>query len=287
VTEPTVTEPTVTETTEAPSTVVAGAESPSDYLGNYSLADDVFGTMTTVTVDGGTRTIQTNALPNHETGDFPNDGNPNTISAQDLTWSFPLEPTWTGEATQAITPGVALNGVKLEPGTAETMTCASGETYRVEALQDLYSLGLDFNNAHVQPTGEYHYHGISQLLVDAYSHDGDLVLIGFAADGHLIYYSKSGALTSGYTLSSEPRTGTGCEMSLPIYDGFEVEGTSPDGTFTSDWEWSADTGDLDECNGAVIDGTYAYVVTETFPYISRCLMGEFTQSSPGGPPPTP
>ena len=52
---------------------------------------------------------------------------------------------------------------------------------------------LDFNNAHVQPTGEYHYHGISELLVDAYASDDDLVLVGFAADGHLMYYSKSGA----------------------------------------------------------------------------------------------
>ena len=52
--------------------------------------DEEFGTMTTVTVDGDTRTIVSNALPDHETGEFPNDGNPNTISAQDCLLRVPV-----------------------------------------------------------------------------------------------------------------------------------------------------------------------------------------------------
>ena len=170
--------------------------------------DEEFGTMTTVTVDGATRTIETNALPDHETGEFPNDGNPNTISEQDASYEYPIEPTFVGDATFAMTPGVAVNGVKFEPATAESVSCASGESYRVEALQDVYDLGLDFNNAHVQPTGEYHYHGVSELLADAYATDDDLVHVGFAADGYLMYYSKSGAYASGYELSTETRSGT-------------------------------------------------------------------------------
>jgi hypothetical protein len=79
-------------------------------------------------------------------------------------------------------PGVAVNGVKFEPETAETVACASGESYRVEALQDTDDLGFDFNNAHVQPTGEYHYHGVSQLLAEAADSGDDLVHVGFAAD---------------------------------------------------------------------------------------------------------
>ena len=152
--------------TAAP-TGTTGGSSGSQYLGSYQLADSEFGTMTTVNVTSTTRTIETNALPDHETGTFPNSGNPNAIAAQDLTWTFPVTPTWTGVPTEPRVPGVALNGVKFEPATAETITCESGETYRVEAIQDLYSLGLDFNNAHVQPSGEYHYHGISELLVEA------------------------------------------------------------------------------------------------------------------------
>ena len=123
----------------------------SDYLDSYTLVDEEFGTMVTVVVDGSTRTIETNSLPDHETGEFPNSGNPNTISAQDLSYEFTTEAVYTGEPQYAQTPGVAVNGVAFEPGTAETLTCDSGETYRIEALQEVYDLGLDFNNAHVQP----------------------------------------------------------------------------------------------------------------------------------------
>lgn len=258
------------------------AGATSDYVDSYTLDDEEFGTQVTVTVDGGTRTIVTNALPDHETGEFPNDGNPSTISAQDITYEYPAEANFVGDATEVRTTGVAVNGVKFEPGTAETVSCNSGENYRVEALQDIYNLGLDFNNAHVQPTGEYHYHGASALLAEAYETDDDLVLVGFAADGYLMYYSKSGAYTSGYALSTEIRSGTDCTGSGALGgDAVEVEGTEPDGTFTADWVWSESTGDLDSCNGTTIDGTYAYIVTDEYPFIGRCLNGEVTEAGPG------
>lgn len=266
-------------------TITDAAGSTSEYLGSYVLENEEFGTMVTVTVDSSTRTIETNALPDHETGEFPNSGNPNAISEQDLTWEFPIEPTFTGTATEARTPGVGVNGVKLEPATAETVTCASGETFRVEALQEDFDLGLDFNNAHVQPTGEYHYHGTSELLVEAYATDGDLVHVGFAADGYLIYYSKSGAYTSGYELSTEERSGVGCTGSGALGGAtVDIDGTDPDGTYTSDWVFTG-AGHLDECNGVTIDGQYAYIMTDEYPYISRCLMGEFTETAPSDPPP--
>jgi hypothetical protein len=77
--------------TDAPTTTAddEDAAATSDYLGSYSLMDEEFGTMTKVTVDGSTRTIETNTLPDHETGEFPNEGNPNTISAQDASYQFP------------------------------------------------------------------------------------------------------------------------------------------------------------------------------------------------------
>ncbi len=252
------------------------------YLGDYSLIDEEFGTMVSVSVEDGVRTIETNALPNHDTGDFPNDGNPNTITEQDLTWEFPSEGTFIGDASSVRMTGVAVNGVKFEPGTGESVSCSSGENYRIEALQDLYDLGLDFNNAHVQPTGEYHYHGISELLVDAYDNDGDLVHIGFASDGFLIYYSKSGAYDSGYLLSDEARDGEGCVASGPDRDEIDLAGTAPDGSYTSDYVYDEAAGDLDACNGTTIDGTYAYIVTDTYPFIGRCLNGEPSADAGGG-----
>ena len=279
------------DTTTPAATQTTAAHTHTDlqvgsYLGNYSISDAVFGTQTTVTVSGNTRTIVTNALPNHETGLFPNSGNPNTISAQSNRYEYPTNPAYKGAATEVHVPGVAVNGVKFEPGTAETVTCATGETYRVEGLQDTFNLGMDFNNAHVQPTGAYHYHGLSDLLAEIHTYSGgEPVHVGFAADGYLIYISTTNAYASSYQLSASLRTGSNCEVSLGGGQGPNtvVGGTAPDGTYTSDWEYVPGSGGLDECNGTLIDGQYVYLITKEFPYISRCLNGEFTETRPSGP----
>lgn len=288
------------DTTEENETIVVNTSEEvksSDYLESYVIDDTGYGTKVTVTVDEaiGTRNIQRNALPNHETGEFPNEGNPNTISEQDLNETYPLNPVFNGSATFARTIGIAINGVKLEPDTAERVTCTSGEVYNIEAIQNLTNLGLDFNNAHVQPTGEYHYHGVSSLLVDLYDKDQDLVHVAFAADGHNIYYSKSGAYSPSYKLGEGQRQGTNCTYTQPGPSGGEtiVVDSVKDGSLKSDWDYSAAYGDLDECNGAEINGQYIYLITDTYPYIGRCLNGEFTEAAPEagngqqqGPPPT-
>ena len=293
---PATTEATLTaDGTEAPTESANVAATPSsvaglpdslnsDYLGSYELMDTEFGTMVTVTVSDDTRTIVSNSLPDHETGQFPNAGNPNSISEQALVFEFSTTPALTESATLAQTPGVAVNGITMEPGTGESVTCADGSTYRVEAQQDIHDLGLDFNNAHVQPGGQYHYHGVSQLLVDAYASDQDLVHVGFAADGHLMYYSKSGAFQSSYRLSDTDRTGTSCVVTGPDDSAFDLAGTAPDGTYVSDWAYVAGAGDLDECNGTAVDGQYVYLLTDTYPYIPRCLMGDFDGAGPGSGP---
>lgn len=120
------------------------AEGPGAYLESYTLIDEDFGTETTVTVGNGVRRMETNALPNHETGEFPNPANPNAIGAQDVSYALPLEPVYTGTARFARQPGVALNGVKFEPQTAERVTCDSGEVYSIEAFQDISMVWTHF-----------------------------------------------------------------------------------------------------------------------------------------------
>ena len=63
----------------------------------------------------------------------------------------------------------------------------------------------------------------------------------------------------------------------------EVDGTTPDGTYGSDWVHDETAGDLDECNGTTIDGNYVYLVTDSYPFVSRCLNGEVEAEA--GPPP--
>lgn len=61
----------------------------------------------------------------------------------------------------------------------------------------------------------------------------------------------------------------------------------------SDWVFTPGSGNLDECNGAFVDGEYVYFITNDYPYIPRCLMGEVesgagdaapTADRPGTPP---
>jgi len=188
-----------------------------DYSGYYTIRDVEYGTKTTMTIEDNMRIMVTNALPNHSTGNFPNEGNPNSISAQNRTYKFPLYPKNTGESRWVRQPGVAINGVKFEPETAEVVRCESGENYRVEAMQTLINLGLDFNHAHVQPTGAYHYHGIPTGIVNSTDSEDDLVHIGFAMDGFLIYYSKSGRYKPSYRMIDEAREGTDCIYENPHY----------------------------------------------------------------------
>ena len=105
--------------------------------------------------------------------------------------------------------------MKFEPGTAEVVICDTGENYRVEAFQDLINLGLDFNNAHVQPTGAYHYHGTPTSVIEDLDTGEDLVHIGFAKDGFPIYFSKSEAYKPSYTLIDSNREGEDCTYTNP------------------------------------------------------------------------
>ena len=225
----------------------------------------------TVTTEGGSRVIRSSGLPDHKTGDFPNSGNPHTISSQSYVFRAPIEPV----KTAATTPGrgywfgVALNGVPFEPGTAEFWQ--GDRNWNYEALSGFINLGLDQNNAHVQPTGAYHYHGIPSPLVSE-----DWSLVGYAADGHPIYVSKSQTYTSSYVLKQGKRQDHG----TPAPSG------SFDGTFTADYEYTPGAGNLDECNGVTVDGEYVYVLTDAFPHVPRCFKGtpdDSFRKARGGP----
>jgi hypothetical protein len=257
-----------------------------DFQKDYTLTNAEYGTKTIVSIKAGNRLMETNALPNHATGAFPNEGNPNTISAQDKEYSFPIKPAFSGESKWAREPGVALNGVKFESETAERFVCETGEVYRIEAFQELVDLGLDFNHAHVQPTGAYHYHGIPVELMKALDRGEDLILVGYALDGFQIYYSKSGKYKPSFQLTKDLRTGDACSYGNPKHGmDKELNETQADGTFVSDWEYVVCLGQLDECNGIEVNGQYGYFVTEEYPYLGRCLKGVFKEERRPGPPP--
>ncbi len=241
-----------------------------------------------ITEKDGYRFIKSNGIPNHETGQFPNRGNPNRISAQNYNFRVPLEPKKNERPTFAPLFGVAINGVPFDPGTAELWN--NNFNWRYEALTGSIDLGVDSNLAHVQPTGAYHYHGIPKGLVEKLGGDKKVVMVGYAADGFPIY-SQFGYLNPNDANSAVKEL----KGSYRTKEG-NRPANSPsgkyDGTFVQDWEFVADLGNLDECNGRFgvtpeyPKGIYHYYLTANYPFIPRCAMGtpdpSFKKGLPSG-----
>lgn len=96
--------------------------------------------------------------------------------------------------------------------------------------------GIDPNGAHVRDNnGLYHYHGPSTMEIAVPDESQDIVHVGFAFDGHYLYYSRSGAYASSYVLSEDLRAnGANCTYSEPDIPEFVLD-TVPDGSIYEDW----------------------------------------------------
>jgi hypothetical protein len=242
----------------------------------------------------GMRVLSGNAIPNHDTATFPNAGNPNRISPQQVRFAVTLTPQRTDTATAVRLSGVALNGVKMEPETAEVYADTAWRyealTFQGRAQGDTVnmpgsSLGFVCNFAHVQPNGYYHYHGVPTGLMPT---SAQITHVGWAADGFPIL-GRYGHQDAGdpdsplVELRGSYRVKQGARQ--PLSPG---EATTPpgdhDGTFVQDWEYAPGSGDLDQCNGrqeeVQIQGVtypYAYYLTYTYPFMPRCVWGEPAQ----------
>lgn len=261
------------------------------------------------TSDGSNRILNGNGIPNHPVGTFPNPDNPNTISEQNVSAQFTLCPTIVSEiGVQAGGPSgaiaYAINSVKFDPATAgrcnDSGSCslARGQgRWSIEALgHETFDFGDDMNHAHVQPTGEYHYHGMPELLLDFLGQDTSMTLVGWASDGFPVYAryafsdlndakSPMKVIQPSWKLKSAPDDGRPTHVTQ-LTGGPGQGNTSQNtpismGAFTQDYEYVEGSGDLDQCNGRVgvtpefPDGIYYYMVTDAFPYFSRCLKGDF------------
>ena len=227
----------------------------------------------------GVRFIRADGLPNHATGAFPNRSNPNRISAQAYYFRLPMRPAKAGRAFYYRPNhlfGVAVNGVVFDPNTDEFFNNDRRSGWMIEALSGARPLGIDQNNAHVQPNGAYHYHGVPTGLVALLGPQRPL-LIGWAADGFPVYVQD--AMRPSWRMK-HARDGGG-------------PGGTPDGPYRLDYEYVRGLGDLDECNGRdgvtaeFPQGTYYYVVSVKFPHVPRCFVGTADTSfvKQGGPPP--
>jgi hypothetical protein len=245
-----------------------------------------------IAIEGDYRVIRANGIPNHDSGKFPNRGNPNAIREINGTFRVAMKP----KANDQLTPtcinwfGVAVNGVTFEPGTQEFFNEDRNSGWCYEAIGGTSNLGIDMNNAHVQPNGQYHYHSTPVGLIAKLGGDANkMLLVGWAADGFPIYTANGysdpkDAKSPVRKMKSSWRLKQGTRPSGP---GFKY-----DGRFTEDFEYVKGLGDLDECNGRFSvtpeypDGIYCYFITGEFPRISRFWRGADDESfHKRGPPP--
>lgn len=153
-----------------------------------------------IIVDADERSIMTNGLPDHETGDYPveqdteaftYDPNPNGISAQDLVISVPADPVAAAEPScLSLGPiGIALTGaVIFNALDAEVRDAVANELF-------------DACQGHPAAGGIYHYHHHSPCF-DQGASDEHSPLVGYALDGFGIYgpHDEGGALITNAEL---------------------------------------------------------------------------------------
>jgi hypothetical protein len=247
-----------------------------------------------VRVDGQSRIVESNGLPDHPTGDFPNRHDPFAVRPRRHRLRMPLNPVRSERPIPLAMWwfGVAINGVPFDPsGPYWSGESSSGWQFEVMHPANSIALGIDRNNAHTQGDGMYHYHGLPTGLLSPRPGAGAvraMKLVGYAADGYPVYGPECPAaaddlespvrrLRSSYRLSESSRQGG--------------PRGKPDGRFVEDYVFDPDHGDLDECNGRFgltpdyPDGTYHYVLTDAFPCIPRFFHGLPDESFRHGPPP--
>ena len=168
-----------------------------------------------------TRTLSGNGIPDHDVGTFPNMNNPFAIAEHSVSFSATLDPVLASSDTTGSesTLAYALNSVRFDPATAGTCPSTATTTsdckassgtdeWDIEALgQSSFDFGTDDNNAHVQPNGFYHYHGVpTGIMTNNGASDSSMkmVLLGWAPDGFPVYgpYGYSTATDAASALKS-------------------------------------------------------------------------------------
>lgn len=276
---------------------------PVDIQNSISFDSDVI-----ITATDTECTITSNSVPNHdfndETAAFSGGQEGATIAATTTVSTITRNPAiaeTTTAITQTLKNGIFLNGVRLDilsagcyrpndPSAGDDgnvgIGCSTADDWLLDPLGTESKFGADLHNAHTQPGGLYHYHGGPEAMFDDNPGSEGSPVIGFAADGFPIYGSyffdnDTGQVrkaTSGYTLREGSR-GTRSNTN---------PGGDYSGEYNDDWEFT-DAGDLDVCNGMTLDGQYGYYVTDTYPWVLKCLSGtpnaSFGGGEGGGPPP--
>lgn len=272
----------------------------STYAGEYSSTvtdvsngNDFTGALTISAADGMCSLVS-NQIPNHDISidaDFANE-----TAAVAGTFDITDDPVVNAEPTDLgfTVHAVMLNGVIWEaypaacfdegpnPIGREAIGCGGNvldHPWRYNVGSPDNAFRLDAYSAHSQATGLYHYHSTPQALYEIECNGiAESPVIGFARDGFPIYgpcfADESGSIRSAqssYTLRSGERQDVP-GFTTPYTVG-NVVSDDYNGQFIGDYEYVPGAGDLDECNGMIVDGQYGYYITGSYPYVLSCFSG--------------
>jgi hypothetical protein len=238
----------------------------------------------TISASAGKCQLQSNGVPNH---DF-NDGQqsfPNNLSEQSYNYQITASPVFASSNTALAIGndnGLMLNGVKIDllaaacfaVGDEKTGCGDMAQPWRFDPMFPANGFRVDSHNAHVQPNGSYHYHGTPNAMFAADT-AVESPLVGFAADGFPIFgswFDDDGTVRKALP-SYRLKTGTRQAVS-----GYTTPSGDYDGSYRDDYEYIEGLGDLDECNGMLVDGVYGYFISDAYPYIMGCLKGQMDSS---------
>ncbi len=276
-----------------------------NYVGSYYAdVEDIqrssaFQGNVTITSDGSNCTIQVDSIPNYDFN-TASDNFATPVSEQDRSFTVPVNPSNASSVTAmslGLATAVMRNGVLVEtlpaacysvgnePLGEEKIGCGGDQIdnpWRYDPMSPLNDFGTDSHNAHVQPTGLYHYHGNPMAMFNnnCASVSSASPIVGFAADGYPVYGSciEDNGTIREVTASYQLKDGGGTRQSVngyttPVAGQGSIDSNNYDGQFRGDYEYVANSGDLDECNGMTVNGQYAYYVTNAFPWMVNCFQG--------------
>ena len=123
--------------------------------------------------------VESDGIPTHPHGEFPNASNPNSIKKQNYKFYIPLEPKPADKPRK--TPfgpiGVAINGIPFY------------NQYNAEGADAVKLEVFDSCCGHPDPQGRYHYHKYPVCVKSPFKDEAGKhsPLIGYAFDGYAIY----------------------------------------------------------------------------------------------------
>jgi hypothetical protein len=226
--------------------------------------------------------IDTHGMPGHDVGQFPNASCPFPIVARNASYELSAtpQPRPFAQGLNGWLFGVSVDGVAFDP---TGPFWGPGWEFEVMHRNIRVHLGLDQNNAHVQPSGEYHYHGSPTALIArrrremAWVGRPVMLLLGWAADGFPIY-APLGHAVAGDARSPVVPLGSNYRLRVGNRPSGAPRGAY-DGSFVQDFEFRPGWGHLDDCNGRwgvtpeYPAGTYYYCITEQYPFVPRSWRG--------------